>query len=176
MSWHQCFCIKAKVVIADYLGRAQDLWQGSALRLSPVKLIKIRRLLRICNIKPPFKICFQNSFEFILFTIIYDWTLIYFMRHPKKTIQAFKSLSHWWPCISSYTTSSSMSLRPCSFRTKVLARLTLWHMGCFLLYEYIFVTYKVCMLYPAKNIIFVSDQPFSLQTDHSVYIRYETLD
>jgi len=32
------------------------------------------------------------------------------------------------------------------------------------------------MLYPAKNIIFVSDQPFSLQTDHSVYIRYETLD
>jgi len=31
---------------------------------------------------------------------------IYFMIQ----IQSFKSLYHWWPCISSYTSMSSMSL------------------------------------------------------------------
>jgi len=34
------------------------------------------------------------SFEFILLTIIYEKTLIYFVRHPKNAVQSFKSLSH----------------------------------------------------------------------------------
>jgi len=37
-------------------------------------------------------------------------TWIYFVIHPKSAIQSFKYLSHWWPCISSYTSMSSMSL------------------------------------------------------------------
>jgi len=36
--------------------------------------------------------------------------MIYFVIHPKNAIQSFKSLFHWWPCISSYTSMSSMSL------------------------------------------------------------------
>jgi len=36
--------------------------------------------------------------------------LIYFMIHPKNAIQSFKSLSHWWPCMYSCTSMSSMSL------------------------------------------------------------------
>jgi len=46
----------------------------------------------------------------ILLTLFMMKTLIYFVRHLKNAIQSFKSLSHWWPCISFYTSMSSMSL------------------------------------------------------------------
>ena len=39
----------------------------------------------------------------VYFYFFMSKTLIYFAIHPKNAIQSFKSLSHWWPCISSYT-------------------------------------------------------------------------
>jgi len=37
-------------------------------------------------------------------------TLIYFVRHPENAIQSCKSLSHWWPCISSYTSACTVNM------------------------------------------------------------------
>jgi len=47
---------------------------------------------------------------FVYYYLFMIKTWIYFVIHPKNAIQSFKSLSHWWPCIYSYTSVSSMSL------------------------------------------------------------------
>ena len=52
----------------------------------------------------------NGAFELIFWLFLVTKTLISFMRHLTNAIQSSNSLFHWLPCISSYTSTSSMSL------------------------------------------------------------------